>query len=78
MKKTIILLGILGIPLTFVGASQVIKSIKFYENIAQIETVRSGNLFIYKVQDGTTNCYVTNSDSSVYGPQTAISCVVGK
>lgn len=77
-KRSIILLGILALPLATYGAIQ-IKSIKWTDYIAQIETQNQQNVFIYKVEDASNTCYVMTNDFSVNqrvnGANLGISCV---
>lgn len=76
MKKIIVIGSLLALfGATAVYAEPLIKAVKAYEFMAQIETTNSGNVFIYKVVDKDTSCYVMTSDSYKYGPQLGISCV---
>lgn len=79
MKKALILLGILALPLTGFGAMQVVKAIHSYEYMAQIETTNQGNIFVYKVVDGDNTCYIMSNDFTVNvrtnGTSLGISCV---
>jgi hypothetical protein len=79
MKKIIILLSILTLPLATFGAIQIVKEIKSYENVAVIQTDDGKNLKVYKFEDvnkkATTTCYITYFSGWTNGNQTGISCV---
>ena len=78
MKKIAIIIGILALPFAVYGATKVIQLNQF-DFMASIQTANGGNVFIYKVQDGTTNCYVLTNDYSINsrtsGADFGISCV---
>ena len=82
MKKVLITIAIFVLPLASFGATQIVKSLKSWEYMAQIETTNQGNIFVYKVVDGTTNCYVMSNDfsinSRINGADFGISCVANQ
>ena len=75
MKKLAIL-ALFLVPLATFGAVSVVKEIKCYDFIAQIQTSNNGNIFINKVVDGDNTCYVMHSDNTKWGGiNYGISCV---
>lgn len=72
MKKLFILLAILALPLATFGAVQVVKTIKWYDFIVQIETRDGGNIFVNKFEDAGNTCYIMTNDKTKWD---GISCV---
>lgn len=76
MKKILIALAILAIPALTFGA---VTQIDWYNYFASISTQSGQNIFIYKVIDEDTTCYVLTNDYSLNsrsnGDNFGISCV---
>lgn len=66
MKKIIIAIALLVLPLAGFAAGQIVPSIKFYEFVAQIENSR-GNIYLYetKLANSTTTCVVAIQNISM-------------
>lgn len=78
MKKIIIGLALL-LPLASFGATQLVKEIKWYEFIAQIQLQDGNTIFVNKFEDAGNTCYVMSNNYSINartnGATLGISCV---
>jgi hypothetical protein len=74
MKKLIIALVLLA-PLATFGSVQVVKEIRSWEHIAQIQTDDTKNVKVYAFENAGNTCYVAYTSGWTNGNNTNISCV---
>lgn len=67
-------MAFLAFPVLAFGAVQIVKEVKSYEYISQVQMLNGKSLQLYKLEDSSepsVKCYVLASD--VYSP--SVSCV---